>query len=69
MSRITEIRLAVGRTINLGNYETVRLEAGVTVAVDEGDDLDAVKAALQPELRNLMEATWKAQRKQKGDQP
>jgi hypothetical protein len=72
MSAITELRVDVARTINLGNFESMRIEAGITVAVAEGDDIEAVKATIQPELRALLEDTWRAQhrkREENGAQP
>lgn len=38
MSVISEIRLTVSRTINLGNYESTKIEA--TVIVGRNDDAD-----------------------------
>jgi hypothetical protein len=31
MATINEVRLSVSRTINLGNYESTKIEAGVTI--------------------------------------
>jgi hypothetical protein len=61
--RITELRVGVNRTISLGKYEFIRLDAGLTVEIAEGDDLVAVRAALQPELRAILEDTYRAQMK------
>lgn len=62
---LKEIRVGIARTINLGNYESIRIEAGLTVAVAEDDDLDAAHAALQADLRKLAEETYRAQHKPK----
>lgn len=66
---ITEIRIGASRSINLGNYENAKLEAGLTIAINEGDDIEAVKASLLPELRGLLETAWRAQNKPKPEAP
>jgi hypothetical protein len=63
--RITEIRLGVNRTISLGKYEFIRLDAGLTAAIAEDDDIAAARAALQVELRAMLEETYRAQMKQR----
>lgn len=63
--RITELRVQTARTINLGNFESLRIEAGVTASVDEADDLIAVTATMQAELRRLLEETYRAQHRGK----
>jgi hypothetical protein len=62
---ITEIRVEASRVVNLGNWENLKIAASVTASIPEGDDLAVVKAALQIELRTLMEETWRAQYKAK----
>lgn len=66
---ITEIKIGVSRSINLGNYENAKLEAALTVAINEGDDVEAVKAGLLPELRALLETAWRAQQRPKPETP
>lgn len=60
---ITEIRVGCARTINLGNFESLRIEAAATMQVPEGEDLSIAKANLQSEPRTLMEDTYRAQHK------
>ena len=62
---VTEICVGAARTINLGNFESLCIEASVTIALAEGDDLVKDKAAVQPELRQLLEETYRAQHKPK----
>lgn len=38
MTVLSEVRLTVTRTINLGNYESVKLEATAVVGRDSDDD-------------------------------
>ena len=61
---IREIRVGAAKTINLGNYQSLRIEAGITVEVAEGDDLELVKRSAQEELRTLLEQTYRAQKKE-----
>ncbi len=62
---INEIRIGIARTINLGNFESLRVEGSVTATIPEGDDLAAAKRSLQTELRMLLEETYLAQHKMK----
>lgn len=57
---ISQFTIGTSRTINLGNYESIRVEASVTINVDDGD-WPEVKRAAQIELRQLLEETLKAQ--------
>jgi len=41
MARTKEIRISKAVTHNLGNYESVRIEVGLTKDINEGDDLEA----------------------------
>lgn len=63
---IKEFTIGFSRTINLGNYESARVEASVKVDVPQNcDDVDLavneLAKAAQQELRRLLEETWKAQ--------
>ena len=35
-----EVWVSVGLTLNLGNYESARLDAGMSVPLEEGEDYD-----------------------------
>lgn len=54
--RIREISVTVSRTFNLGNYESLRLEAGATGELQDGDDIGAGRAALLEEARESLRA-------------
>lgn len=63
---IKEFTVGFSRTINLGNYESARVEASVTFEVenydaDRSDEFDPIVREAQTELRNLLVQTWKAQ--------
>ena len=60
---IREFTVGCSRTVNLGNFESVRVEASVTVSVpeDRGQSLMEMKEMAQNELRKLMEETYRNQ--------
>jgi len=60
---ITEFRIGVAHTMNLGNYESMRIEASVTYSVEEGEDTSFLKTHAQQELKNLCRETYLAQRR------
>lgn len=64
MSTITEFSVGCSKLINLGQYQNIRIEASVTVAMGPNETLADASAAAQDELRQLLEQTYKAQYKQ-----
>jgi hypothetical protein len=58
---IKEITIGFSRTVNLGNYESARVEASVKLDVIEGRSLDVQIAEVQIELGDLLKKTWIAQ--------
>jgi hypothetical protein len=64
---ITRFSIAASHTLNLGDYNSFRVECSLTVDVPEGDDFEVLKDRAQTELRRLLEETYKAQRRQNGD--
>lgn len=62
---IKQFSVGFSRTVNLGNFESARVEASVTFEIEEGADLSLEKHDAQIELRRLLEETWKAQFKPK----
>jgi hypothetical protein len=59
---IKEFSIGFSRTVNLGNYESCRIEASVTSVVsDDKDELGVAAAEAQIELRKLLEDTFRAQ--------
>lgn len=63
MSVIREFSIGCSKTINLGNYESLRIEASVTVAMEPHETLAAASDTAQQELRQLLEQTYAAQYK------
>jgi hypothetical protein len=63
---ISQFKVGFSRTINLGNYESARVEAEVTYEIDEEakpEDWIAAQETAQTTLRKLLEQTYKAQYK------
>ena len=69
---IEKFTVGVSRTINLGNFESLRIEASLTVNLSLSEDVDPdenvmiwqrAKQDAQHELRKLLEDTYKSQYK------
>jgi hypothetical protein len=60
---ITQFVVGCSRTINIGNFESVRVEASVTTSVDEDSvkNLSEMEERAQDKLRTLLEETYKHQ--------
>lgn len=65
---ITQFTIGCSRTINLGNFESMRVEASVTLDVTDHYTAETKQAA-QDELRLLLEQTYRAQRTEKQKAP
>lgn len=70
---IKEFSISVSHTVNLGNGNSMRAEASITIAVPEtasvnGAALNALKAKAQSDLRTLVRETWEQQKKQQTEQ-
>ncbi len=61
--KIDQLTLTASKTVNIGNFNNIKISAGVTVTIEEGDDMIAVREAVNNELRDAMVATWRAQRR------
>ena len=60
---IKQFSIAAAHTLNLGNYQSFRIEASLTIEVPEGDDFEVLRDKAQTELRRLLEDTYRAQRR------
>lgn len=60
---IKQFSIAAAHTLNLGNYQSFRIEASLTVEVPEGDDFEILRDKAQTELRRLLEDTYRSQRR------
>jgi len=57
--KFKEFTIGVSHTINLGNFQSVRVEASITVEPEKGEK--EVVSRAQTQLRRLIEDTLKAQ--------
>ena len=67
---IKSFKVGCSRTINLGNFESIRVEAQIEIEVEpEASENTSVwqahRISAQTELRSLLEDTYKAQHKLK----
>lgn len=60
---VVEFSIGAGHTVNLGNYNNIKVEAGLKITVKEGADFAALRTQAQEVLRNMLEETYKAQRR------
>lgn len=51
--------MAMGRTYNMGDFESFRIDGAVTVDLDEGETPADARAKAFPVLREQMIATYK----------
>lgn len=63
---ITAFTVGASRTINLGNFESLRIEASVTVETDPAKPEQLQRDNAQTELRNLLEQTYRNMTGKKG---
>lgn len=48
---ITEIKVSYGKTKNLGNYESARADAEITIVVQEGESVNELIEKAQLEVK------------------
>jgi len=64
--KITTVSWRRSSTLNVGDFESVRIEAGATAELDDGDDPREVFAAIQAEVgEQLSEAAMDVRRRAK----
>lgn len=61
---IKEFTIACSKTVNQGNFNSLRVEFSITVAVMEGDDWHKLATQAQVDLRDKLNETYRAQRRQ-----
>lgn len=57
--KIIQKSVSAGLTINLGNYESLRIDSTVTVEVEAGQDLAALRLEMLAEMRTDLAATYR----------
>ena len=58
---IKQFVVGCSKTVNLGNYQSIRVEASLTIEVVEGDDYRALRTKAQAELKALLDETYRSQ--------
>lgn len=61
---IKEFTVSCSKTVNQGNFNSIRVEFSITVAVMEGEDWHELAAQAQIDLRDKLNETYRAQRRQ-----
>jgi hypothetical protein len=51
----TRIKVTIGRTINMGNYESMRLEEGMELDIEEGESISEARIVLLETLENQID--------------
>lgn len=59
---IKQFTIGFSRTVNLGNYESARVEASVTLEINDKEKVIQQLELSQIELRNILEKTWNEQK-------
>lgn len=57
--RITSFMVGASRTFNLGNFESLRVEASVTTELLPDDEVPLAKSRAEVELRELLTLTYR----------
>ena len=61
--KVVQFHIGAGHTVNLGNFNSIKIEAGLDIVVAEGADLDKLRDQAQTVLRNMLEETYRRQRR------
>jgi len=54
--KIKKIEISLGRTINLGNYESARIDICMGAVMENGDDIDETYHELRHEIERKLSA-------------
>jgi hypothetical protein len=49
--KLTELKISIGKTINLGNYESLRLDVEMAAKIDLNDDLESCAESLRRDAK------------------
>lgn len=47
-----EVKISIGRTINMGNFESARVDVSLSAILEEGDKIDDVIARIKTKCNN-----------------
>ena len=56
--KIKDLGISVSRTFNLGNFESLRVEASAAASVEDTVDFEAARATLLAEVRETLRRTY-----------
>ena len=59
--KITELTVSAGRTVNLGNFESLRVDVSARATVDENDDPNALRAEMSAWLKGHVRSAVREQ--------
>lgn len=66
--KITQIRVALGRTVNLGNFESLRIDVDFTAQIDDTEDsrreFENLRAAAKLELKRCIQIETQKRKEQ-----
>jgi hypothetical protein len=63
---LKQFMVGCSKTINLGNFQSIKVEAQVFIEVLESDSIEHVRMVAQEELKLLLDQTYTAQKKGSG---
>ena len=66
MAKVKEISVLYSRTVNLGNYESLRIELGEVVALDAKDKAEKVRAEAFAAVKKEVGAIVRAVKEKQG---
>ena len=58
--KIKDMTIFVSRTFRLAQFESFKVEAGLTMAIEEGDNADEVRQKILEELRKSLSDSYRA---------
>jgi len=56
--KIKETSISVSRTFNLGNFESLRVEAGAGASVEDSTEIEGARVALLAEVRETLRRVY-----------
>jgi hypothetical protein len=58
--KIKDMTIFVSRTFRLAQFESFKVEAGLTMSIEEGDNADEVRQKILEELRKSLSDSYRA---------
>lgn len=67
MGKINNIKFNYGRTVNLGNYESLRIDVELSSTVNETDNVESIFETLRQQAKLMVKKTISLDTNQKAD--